>query len=279
MAQDATVARRGHDEAWHLERIERLRPLDDTFMRAMFRGQPRLVEHVVGVITGIPGLRVVEDHTQYDLKMVGGARSVALDVMAKDAEGTLYDLEVQTGSDLEPFRFRYYGSCMDVDFLGAGEDYDTLPERWVIVVLEHDPDGPGRRMRHYLYRDEDGEVLGDGTHVLYANASWRGEDDYGRLMSDFCESDPDRMRDAMVRERVQYMKRDPEGVREMCKVSEEIYNEGRLEGKAEGRLEGRETTTLESVRALMQTVGWTARQALERLRVPEAEWPHYLGML
>lgn len=57
----------------------------------------------------------------------------------------------------------------------------------------------------------------------------------------------------------------------MCRISEEIYNEGKLEGK--------ETNTLESVRALMETVGWTARQALEKLKVPEAEWSHYLGML
>lgn len=275
MAEDAAIVHRKSGETRNLERIERLRPLDDTFMWAMFRGQPRLVEHVIEVITNIPGLHVVEDHTQYDIKIVGGPHSVTLDVMAQDETGRLYDLEVQTGSGLEPRRFRYYGSCMDIDFLEAGDDYDTLPERWVIVVLERDPDGPGTRMRHYRYRDENGGVLNDGTHVLYANASWRGEDDYGRLMADFGESDPDKMQDDILRKRVQYMKRDPEGVREMCRISEEIYNEGRLEGNREGK----ETTTLESVRALMETVGWTAKQALEKLKVPETEWAHYLGML
>lgn len=63
---------------------------------------------------------------------------------------------------------------MDVDFLKTGKDYGMLPERWVIVVLERDPHGPGRRMRHYRYRDEDGGAMGDGTHFLYANASWKG---------------------------------------------------------------------------------------------------------
>lgn len=57
----------------------------------------------------------------------------------------------------------------------------------------------------------------------------------------------------------------------MCRVSEKIYNEGKLEGK--------KNTTLASVHALMETVGWTARQALEKLKVPEAEWSYHLGVL
>ncbi|MDO4808245.1 MAG: hypothetical protein Q4A07_13470 [Coriobacteriales bacterium] len=34
--------------------------------------------------------------------------------------------------------------------------------------------------------------------MLYANAAWRGDDELGSLMADFCQSDPSKIRDGMV---------------------------------------------------------------------------------
>ncbi|MDO4798858.1 MAG: hypothetical protein Q4A01_12670, partial [Coriobacteriales bacterium] len=215
-----------HDDrlARDLERLERFRVMDDTFMRQVFRGQRELVQRVLRIITGADDLVLAESETQRDLKRVAGSKSVVLDVWGTDLAGVQYDLEVQAGSDLDPLRFRYYGSAMDVDALLSGGDYDALPERWVVVVLERDPDGPGRRLRRYCTREGDGASLADGARLLYANAAWRGDDELGSLMADFCQSDPDKIRDGLLRDRVQYLKRDPEGVREMCRISEEIYN-------------------------------------------------------
>ena len=61
----------------------------------------------------------------------------------------------------------------------------------------------------------------------------------------------------------------------MCRISEEIYNEGREEGLKEGREEG----LLQSVRQLVQNVGWSAKEALDKLGVPESRQEHYLSML
>ena len=98
-------------------------------------------------------------------------------------------------------------------------------------------------------------------------------------MADFCESDPDAIRDDMVRKRGQYLKRDPEGVREMCRISEEIYNEGKLDGKLEGIEQGARDNLLENVRSLMESVGWTAQETLEKLKVPASEQARYIAML
>ncbi len=60
---------------------------------------------------------------------------------------------------------------------------------------------------------------------------------------------------------------DSEGVREMCRISDEIYNEGIEQGIEQGA----RGTLLANVRSLMSSVGWTAHEALEALQVPESE--------
>ena len=266
-----------------LERLERYRLLDDTFMRQAFRGQLPLAQHVLRTITGIGDLTLTAEETQRDLRRAAGSKSPVLDVWGTDAGGTQYDLEVQVGDGLEPRRFRYYGSAMDVDSLGAGEDYEALPERWVVVVLERDPAGPAARLRHYRMRDEERGWLGDGAHLVYANAQWRGDDELGRLMADFCESDPNKMGDPMVRDRVQYLKRDPEGVASMCRISEEIYNEGVAVGIEQGIEQGIErgatAKLVENVRSLVKNMRISADQALDALGVPASEKARYLAML
>lgn len=255
--------------------LEKYRPIDDTFMRVLFKDCPELTQHVLRVITGVGDLRIVHSETQRDMKRIVGSRSVELDVYATDAAGTQHDIEVQVGSDLDPRRFRYHGSAMDVESLEAGRDFGELPDRWVVVVLECDPEGSGRATRHYRLRGEGGEEYGDGTHILYANAQWRGEGPFGDLMHDFCESDPGKMRDGLMRGRVEYFKRTPEGVREMCRISEQIYNEGVRDGIEQGAT----SKLVENVRSVMEAFQWTAQQAFDLLKVPEADRPRYLAML
>ena len=255
----------------NLERLERFRLLDDTFMRQVFKDDLPLAQHVLRVITGLADLTLLKMETQRDLKRLAGSHSLMLDVWGEDGDGTQYDLEVQTGDKLEPYRFRYYGSCMDVEALTADTDSSELPQRWIVVVLERDPEGSERALRHYRMREENGERLGDGTHVLYANAAYRGDDPFGSLMRDFCERDPDKIRDDMLRKRVQYFKRDPKGAKEMCRISEEIFNEG-LEQGLEQRL-------LDNIRKLVANLGMSVRDAFDALEVPEGDRDRYTAML
>ena len=50
--------------------------------------------------------------------------------------------------------------------------------------------------------------------------------DLGRLMHDFCESDPDAMSTPLLAERVRCFKRTPKGVAQMCQIIDEICQEG-----------------------------------------------------
>jgi hypothetical protein len=61
----------------------------------------------------------------------------------------------------------------------------------------------------------------------------------------------------------------------MCAISEEIFNKGREVGREEGAV----NKLLACVRSLMETMGWTAQEALKNLKVPEEERARYLAML
>jgi flagellar biosynthesis/type III secretory pathway protein FliH len=65
----------------------------------------------------------------------------------------------------------------------------------------------------------------------------------------------------------------------MSSASEELFNWGRDEGLKEGRDEGAQQKLLENVHSLMETVGWSAQEALDKLQVPKAEQARYLSML
>lgn len=47
------------------------------------------------------------------------------------------------------------------------------------------------------------------------------------------------------------------------------------DAKAEGRIEGR----IEDLKNLMGTYKWSIKQAMEALKIPEAEWPEYINLI
>lgn len=219
----------------NLQRLRGFRPIDDTFMRALMKDDMPLAEFVLRIIMGKPDLRLVRFNTQDDLKQVTGARSVCLDVTATDDEGRKYDIEIQrAGSGAEPRRARYHSSVMDVEYLNAGQDFDELPETYVIFITEEDFFASGaaiypiQRMNMVT-----GESFEDGEHILYVNGEYRGDDDLGRLMHDFNCNDPEDMNYRILADRARYFKTNSEGVGTMCKAMDDLRIEALREGREE----------------------------------------------
>ena len=186
--------KRDHEE--DLQRLRGFRPIDDTFMRCLFKDNLPLAQFVLRIITGKDDLVLTREETQKDLKRLVGARSICLDVHGEDSEGRQYDLEVQRDdSGAEPDRARYHASAMDIENLDAGQDSEKLPETYVIFVTETDVFDVGlglytvERVIHPL-----NVLFGDRQHILYANASYKGDDPLGLLMHDFLCNDPDDMK-------------------------------------------------------------------------------------
>ncbi len=70
-----------------LQRLRGLRPIDDDFMRCLFKDNIPLVELVLRIITGKPDLIITNCQTQKDMKRLGGARSICLDAYGTDTAG------------------------------------------------------------------------------------------------------------------------------------------------------------------------------------------------
>lgn len=237
-----------------LERLKQLRPIDDDFMRCMFKDNIPLVELVLRIITGKPDLVILSCETQKDMKRLGGARSICLDAYGEDFSGKKYDLEVQReDKGAEPYRARYHSSCMDIENLDAKQKFSDLPDTYTIFITEKDVYGQGEP----LYPIErmnlaTGKPFGDGEHILYVNGAYRGDSDLGRLMHDFSCTDAKDMNFDLMAERTRYLKENPKGVSQMCKVLEEMCREEREEGRKEGRQEGRKEGRQEGIQDTLQ---------------------------
>lgn len=223
----------------NLQRLRGFRPIDDTFMRALMKDNMPLAEFVLRIIMKKPDLKLIKFNTQDDMKQVTGARSVCLDVTGTDDEGKKFDIEVQrAGSGAEPHRARYHSSVMDVEYLSAGQEFDELPDTYVIFITEEDFYGKGapiypiQRMNMVTEKP-----FNDGEHILYVNGEYRGEDDLGKLMHDFNCNDPDDMNYKILADRAKYFKENPEGVKTMCKVMDDLRIESERRGEIKGIVE------------------------------------------
>lgn len=109
----------------NLEQLAAYRPLDDDFMRELFRDNLPLAQYVLRVITGISDLVLTREETQADMKRLVGGRSICLDVFGEDSKGRKFDLEIQRAdTGARPKRARYHSSAMDVEFLQKNQEFE-----------------------------------------------------------------------------------------------------------------------------------------------------------
>lgn len=217
-------------EREHQEDLQRLRdfsPMDDDFMRCLFKDNIPLVELVLRIITDKQDLVIIDCQIQKDMKRLAGARSICLDAYGTDSSGKKYDLEIQReDKGADPHRARYHASVMDIENLDAGQEFKELPDTYTIFITEKDFYGKGEPVYPIERMNlATGEPFADGEHILYVNGEYRGESDLGKLMHDFRCTDADDMNFELLAERTRYLKENPKGVSEMCKAMEEMRHE------------------------------------------------------
>ena len=120
---------------------------------------------------------------------------------------------------------------MDANLLKKGEDFDNLPETYVIFITENDVMGNGKPL-YQIERCilETGERFEDGTHILYVNGAYRDESPIGKLMHDFSCTNPSDMYYGVLADRVKFFKESKEGIAVMCKSMEDMRNQTLKEG-------------------------------------------------
>lgn len=218
-----------------LQRLQVLRPIDDDFMRCLFKDNIPLAELVLRIITGRQDLIITDCQTQKDMKRLAGARSICLDAYGTDSENKKYDCEIQRAEKgADPHRARYHSSVLDIENLDAGQEFRELPDTYTIFITEEDFYGKGEAL--YVIERMNlttGTRFEDGEHILYVNGAYRGNSDLGKLMHDFSCTDADDMYFDLMAERTRYLKQNPKGVQEMCRIMEDMRNEVLLEEREE----------------------------------------------
>ncbi len=223
---------RKHQE--DLQRLRGFRLLDDDFLTKCFEGDPKYIQLVLRIVLEKPDLVVEDVRTQVFVENLLD-RSVRLDVLATDSLGQSINVEIQrSDKGAGRKRARYNSSMMDANLLHKSEDFEQLPETWVIFITERDVIGKGLP-RYPVERCflGSGELFHDGSHILYVNGAYRDETPIGKLMHDFSCTDPADMYYDTLAERVRFFKEDKEGILIMCKAMEDMRNESLQEGKKE----------------------------------------------
>ena len=234
-----------------LERIRRLRLLDDIFMKEVLRGNLAGAQDIVRTVLKRDDIEVIEVQTQDEFSNLIG-HGVRLDILATDAKGKLYNIEIQRAdSGAEPKRARYHLGAVDWHKLPSGADYNELAETWIIFITESDVLGGGLPVYTVdRFIRETGAAFNDEGHIVYVNGAYVGDDEIGKLMADFRETDPAKMNFPSLADRAKYFKNTEGGVESMSRIAQELREEGRKEGIAIGVKRTRERM----IKALLENI-------------------------
>ena len=174
-------------------------------------------------------------------------KGVRLDILAADEKNTHYNVEMQVFRKRKPRkRSRYYAERIDMELLRSGQDYEELPDSYVIFICDFDPFY--RKKYRYTFDmtcREDGDVaLEDGSHTVFLSTCGENEYEVPAELVKFLkyvkaglkESSED-FQDSFVK-RVQIAVRNVKASREMEEqymLLEELIKEEREQALAEGR--------------------------------------------
>ena len=198
--------------------------------------------------------------------------SIRLDIWAKGADDVLFNVEIQRADrGAGQKRARYYSGLLDTTALQKGEDYGSLPDTYVIFITERDVLGEGKALYH-VERMIDGErEFNDGSHILYVNGAYRGEDPIGRLMHDFNCTEADEIRDPLLQDRTRYFKESTEGVNSMCLLMEQMRDDMAAEQAIKD--------AIEYAKKIMSKLKISSDEAIDTLEIPKEYRPEVLAAL
>ena len=211
--------------------------MSDIFMRNVFK-QREFLEYVLQVIMEKQDLKVIEQIIQKDYKNLQG-RSAIMDCVARDSEGKQFDVEIQQDNEgASPKRARYHSGLMDMNTLNPGQDFDELPESYVIFITRDDILGYGFPIYHIdRHIKEADDSFQDEAHIIYVNSKKQENTELGRLMYDLHCKNADEMHSPVLAKRVHELKDTQKGVERMCHEMEKIYSEGMESGELKAKKE------------------------------------------
>ena len=197
-------------------------------------------------------LDIVIDHLDisYEKSIVYNPeyKGIRLDVYLKDDKNTHFDVEMQIANKSIVKRSRYYHSQIDMELLGAGLDYEKLPETYVIFICDFDPIGLKKYKYTIAQYIQEGEAFpySDGSHTVFLSTVGENENEVSDSLVNFLkyagagfEESTKSYSDEFVsrlQKSVEKIKFDREFGRRYMLV-EELMKDEYNAGKAEGEIE------------------------------------------
>ncbi len=190
-------------------------------------------------------LHVIDQIIQKDYKNLQG-RSAVMDCVARDSTGKQFDVEIQQDNEgASPKRARYHSGLMDMNTLNPGQDFEKLPESYVIFITRDDILGYGLPIYHIDRQIKElEEAFQDEAHIIYVNSRKQDDTELGRLMHDLHCKKADEMHSPILAKRVYELKETQKGVELMCHEMEKIYSEGMESGEKRGELKAKKEAIL-----------------------------------
>lgn len=229
----------------------------DRFLFDTAVSDPEICHNILSIIFGgreILALRI--GVSEYSVEPYYDARAIRLDLLAFDAEGSVYNAEAQKenrGYDALCRRSRFYQAHIDVNLLEPGEvDFGKLNDVYVIFISPFDIFGKGKYQ--YTFRMKCDEVpdleLEDGAVRIFLNTKGQNTEEVSPELIEFLKyaekntEDESALKCPRVRklaDQINQIKQNQEvGVRYMRQWEEVEYarRDGRTEGLERGLEQG-----------------------------------------
>ena len=249
--------------------VDELTLFDDDLMSLVFDKNIPATELVLKVILG-RNIKVVSVDGQTELKspFVGG-RDITLDIHAIDVDGEEIDIEVQCNSEgAHVKRARFHSAMMDSRMLQEGDKFKSLRDSYVIFIYKHDKFSKG----YPVYRAErivleTGEPLNDGSHIIYVNGTYKGNDDLGKLIQDFHAKSSKDMNYKELADSFHHFKEIKKGRGAMSEAVRRYAEEYAAERAEISRI----NTLTKNVNVLMKNAHFTLEQAFTNLEISDSD--------
>ena len=245
--------------------IDGLTLFDDDLMSRVFDKNIEATELLLRIILERK-IKVISVIGQEEMKSAAvGGRNITLDVHALDENGEKMDIEVQGNSEGAHIRrARYHSSVLDSRMLKEGQEFKEIKDSYVIFIYKRDKFQEGLPLYHIdRYVRETGKLFEDGSHIIYVNGNYKGDDEIGYLMQDFHQTDPDNMHYKELSQGVRHFKEVEEGRDTMCEAAQEYAKEYANEYANEKQAA--------NVKNLMESAGFTMERALDSLKIQGEE--------
>lgn len=253
--------------------VDTLTLFDDELMGRVFDRNAKATELVLRLILG-RNIKVISVNGQEEIRnaKVGG-RNIILDVHAIDVAGEEMNIEVQGGSEgAHVRRARYHSSMLDTGMLKESQPLKELKDSYVIFIYKRDKFGKGLPLYHVdRYIKETEETFGDGSHIIYVNGSYNGDDAIGKLVSDFHQTDSEKMYYSELADGVEHYKETEKGRGNMSEAVEKYAREYAEECVI--------VEKITSVKNLMKNMKLTLEQALNALGIPDKDREQIINQL